>query len=120
MKIKDSGKRQEFATGSVRDTREGKGRFDLLSPFVEERLAKWYELGATKYGDWNWHKGQPFSRFMDSAKRHRNKYEQRLMDEDHLIAWLWNVNSLVHGEAMIVRGVWPEELNDLQKWEQQK
>lgn len=32
--IKDSGKREEFATGSRRDTREGKGRFDLLPPFA--------------------------------------------------------------------------------------
>jgi len=30
MEIKDSGKREEFSTGSRRDTREGKGRFDLL------------------------------------------------------------------------------------------
>lgn len=28
--IQDSGVRQEFETGSVRDTREGKGRFDLI------------------------------------------------------------------------------------------
>lgn len=30
FETKDSGKREEFATGSRRDTREGKGRFDLI------------------------------------------------------------------------------------------
>ena len=29
---KDSGSREECFTGAVRDVREGKGRFDLISP----------------------------------------------------------------------------------------
>ena len=43
--IKDSGKREEFQTGSRRDTREGKGRFDLFPPLatiaVLEELSAW-------------------------------------------------------------------------------
>ena len=112
-KIKDSGERQKFVTGSVRDTRTGKGRFDLLSPFTAERLAKWYEAGAIKYGDRNWEKGQPFSRFFDSASRHMNKFHQGLKDEDHLIAALWNLAGIVHGEFMIEMGEWGPELNDM-------
>ena len=30
--LKDSGTRQEFASGAVRDQQTGKGRFDLLTP----------------------------------------------------------------------------------------
>lgn len=60
--VKDSGKRQEFQTGSIRDTREGKGRYDLLPPHAIFRLAKHFENGAKKYGDRNWEKGQPLSR----------------------------------------------------------
>lgn len=48
-KVKDSGKRENFTTGSRRDTRVGKGRFDLLPPKCIMRLAKHYENGATKY-----------------------------------------------------------------------
>jgi len=32
--VRDSGKREEFDTGSRRDTRQGKGRYDLLSPIA--------------------------------------------------------------------------------------
>ena len=32
--IHDSGTREEFPSGMVRDRREGKGRYDLLSPAV--------------------------------------------------------------------------------------
>ncbi len=98
--IRDSGERQEFETGAVRDTQGGKGRFDLITPFMLERLAKWYELGATKYGDRNWEKGIPFSRFLDSAQRHINKYRQGHRDEDHLAAAVWNLSCIVHFEEL--------------------
>ncbi|HUS51203.1 MAG TPA: dATP/dGTP diphosphohydrolase domain-containing protein, partial [Candidatus Paceibacterota bacterium] len=68
--VKDSGKRQDFDTGSRRDTRDGKGRYDLLPVRAIKRLAKHYENGAKKYGDRNWEKGQPLSRYLDSALRH--------------------------------------------------
>ena len=34
-KVQDSGKRQDFGTGSVRDTNEGKPRYDLISPIAQ-------------------------------------------------------------------------------------
>lgn len=37
----DSGKREEFCTGAVRDASKGKPRPDLISPFFEERLGHW-------------------------------------------------------------------------------
>ena len=51
----DSGERQHFDTGAVRDTTKGKGRFDLLSPEVLFRLARWTEEG-TKIFRRNWEK----------------------------------------------------------------
>ena len=68
--LKDSGQRQEWETGSVRDIRKGKGRYDLLPVYAVSRLAKHLELGADKYGDRNWELGQPLSRYLDSALRH--------------------------------------------------
>lgn len=114
--VKDSGKREEFDTGSRRDTREGKGRFDLISPFVNERDARHLENGARKYGDRNWEKGQPLSRYMDSALRHMNKYLMGHRDEDHLAAARWNIAALMHTEQMIKLGRLPAELNDLPNW----
>jgi hypothetical protein len=101
FEVKDSGKREEFPTGSVRDTREGKGRFDLISPIALRRLAEHYERGARKYGERNWEKGQPLDRYIDSALRHINAFQVGDRAEDHLIAAAWNLFAHVHTEEMI-------------------
>src|SRR5262245_60354782 len=44
--LQDSGVRQQFETGAVRDTQSGKGRFDLLPPAAMLRIAKHFEKGA--------------------------------------------------------------------------
>lgn len=111
--VKDSGKRQEFLTGSRRDTQDGKGRYDLISPISLQRLAKHFENGAKKYGDRNWELGQPLTRYLDSAIRHIYCYLEGKRDEDHAIAGAWNLLALVHTEEMIRRGLLPKELNDL-------
>ena len=111
-KVKDSGKRQEFKTGSVRDTNEGKGRYDLISPISLARLAKHFENGAVKYGDRNWEKGQNLCRYLDSAIRHIYKHLEGLRDEDHLAAGAWNLLAAIHTEEMIERGLLPKELDD--------
>lgn len=95
---KDSGERQEFGTGAVRDTQKGKGRFDLISPIGERRLARRYEQGAEKYGDNNWQKGIPISRCLDSAKRHINQFLAGDKTEDHLGAAAWNIFTAMHME----------------------
>ncbi|MCH7994117.1 MAG: hypothetical protein IIB57_06700, partial [Planctomycetes bacterium] len=68
-KVKDSGNRQKFQTGSVRDDNEGKPRYDLITPIGLHRLAMHYANGAKKYGDRNWEKGQPLNRYIESAER---------------------------------------------------
>ena len=110
--VKDSGEREQFDTGSRRDTRAGKGRFDLITPFMLLRLARHYENGAVKYGDRNWEKGQPSSRAMDSAMRHLNAFMINAMlgqeqDEDHLSAAIWNLAVIIHNEHCL------PEMNDL-------
>lgn len=110
--VKDSGARQDFDTGSVRDTNEGKGRFDLLSPIFLIRLAQHTQNGSAKYGDRNWEKGQPVSRFFDSAMRHLMKHLEGHRDEDHLLAAAWNIQGIVHTEEMVKRGKLPANLVD--------
>ena len=96
--VKDSGQREDFPTGSKRDTRSGKGRFDLLPPRCITRLAKHYENGAVKYGDRNWEKGQPSSRYMDSLLRHAFRYLDGERNEDHLAAVVWNAFGIMFNE----------------------
>ena len=111
--VKDSGKRENFTTGSRRDTREGKGRYDLASVYAEDRMAKHLENGARKYGDRNWEKGQPLSRYYDSAKRHINKRLAGFTDEDHDAAAAWNIMAAMHTKMLIDAGRLPKELDDM-------
>jgi hypothetical protein len=111
--VKDSGQRQEFDTGSKRDSREGKGRFDLISPIALKRLAQHYEAGSKKYGDRNWELGQPLSRYLDSALRHLNCFLLGMTDEDHAISCCWNIFAIIHTQELIRLGYLPKELDDL-------
>ena len=111
--VKDSGERREFGTGSVRDIRRGKGRFDLFPPYAMYRLACHYENGGIKYDDRNWEKGQPLSCYLDSSLRHLFDALGGKIDEDHKIAVVWNMLGLVETEHRIELGILPKELNDL-------
>jgi hypothetical protein len=111
--VKDSGKRREFSTGSVRDVREGKGRYDLIPPYSLQRLAKHYENGANKYGDRNWEKGQPLASYVDSLIRHGQDYLAGDRSEDHLAAVAWNAFAAMWTEEMIRLQKFPQSFNDM-------
>lgn len=111
--VVDSGVREKFKTGSRRDTRKGKGRFDLLPPYAIFRLARHYENGAVKYGPNNWRKGQPISRYLDSCFRHLVKVVAGADDEDHEAAVVWNMMSIIETRKMIAEGILPKELDDM-------
>ena len=111
--LKDSGAREHFKTGSQRDVRVGKGRYDLIPPAPLFRLARIYEDGAVKYEDNNWQKGQPLSRYVDSAERHLKKWRMGEHDEDHLAQCSWNLFALMWTEAAIAAGMLPKELDDI-------
>ena len=183
-KVQDSGKRQQFNTGSQRDTDEGKGKPHLIAgePFIKlneykknrapldneqhsdtesltgeiencllryteivenreqnlnyilqamdltciliswdegggyhsafKRLAIHYENGAKKYDANNWRKGQPVSRYYDSAKRHLDKLIDGSDDEDHYSALLWNLVGIVQTKIDVEKGILPVELDN--------
>ena len=111
--LKDSGTRQEFATGAVRDQQVGKGRFDLLPPRALLRLAKHFEKGAAKYGDRNWEQGMPMSRYVDSALRHAFAFLRGQKDEDHLVAAAWNLLAALETEWRAMEYELPRELLDI-------
>lgn len=114
-RVKNSGKNENFSTGSVRDDPEGKGRFDLIPPYAMFRLARHYENGSARYGDRNWELGQPLSRYLDSAERHLMKIKMGLEDEDHLSAACWNLISIIETQKRIELGILPKELDNLPK-----
>ena len=111
--MKDSGKRQDFSTGAVRDASEGKPMLSLLSPFMLVRVGLWLTAGALKYSARNWEKGMPFSRVTDSMFRHLLAWMEGRTDEDHLAAIITNATFLMHYQEMIKRGVLDASLNDM-------
>ena len=76
------------------------------------RLAIHYQNGAKKYDKNNWKKGQPISRYYDSAIRHLWKIQAELNDEDHYAALFWNLVAIVQTKQDIKNGHLPKELND--------
>lgn len=103
--MKDSGERQSFDTGAVRDTSTGKPRPDLISPFFMERLGMWLGKGAEKYDPWNWAKGIDQARCFESLTRHIMSYQQGKTDEDHLAAMACNIMFLLHNEEVTKKGI---------------
>lgn len=65
-------------------------RFDNAWDMVIE-VAKHFEDGAKKYGENNWRKGIPVSRYIDSAMRHYIKHRRGDTDEPHNRAFVWNI-----------------------------
>lgn len=98
--IKDSGKREDFPTGAVRDTEEGKPRYDLISVLALTRLAHHLRKGAEKYTARNWEKGMDYSRLYSSALRHLMQWASGDRSEDHLAAVLFNVMALTHFDEL--------------------
>jgi hypothetical protein len=108
---KDSGKRyQQGDTGMVRDTDEGKPRFDLIIPegigYSETMLCRWAMLmtrGAEKYGERNWEKGaypDAYHRARASALRHMLQWiSGDTPEEDHSAAILFNVAAAEYYKA---------------------
>lgn len=100
FETKDSGAREDFSGGAVRDTQSGKPRYDLIPPGPLERLAMLYARGAEKYDEHNWTKGIPVSRCIASLLRHVFQFIKRDTDEDHGAAILFNVMCIMHYEEV--------------------
>lgn len=91
---KDSGARQEFASGMVRDTQDDKPRYDLLDRAFLKRWAELMARGAKKYGEENWRQasGEPeLARFKASATRHLFQWLDGDISEDHAAAVAFNL-----------------------------
>ncbi len=91
---KDSGQRQEFASGMQRDTQTDKPRYDLVHRPMLKRWAELMARGAVKYGENNWRKADSdaeLNRFKASAFRHFMDWLDGKTDEDHGAAVFFNI-----------------------------
>lgn len=99
--IRDSGAREQFTSGMVRDTQEGKTDYTrVLDGPMLDRWAEHLTKGARKYPDvapgvanWTLASGQPeLVRFKKSAFRHFRQWLRGDSDEDHAAAVYFNIN----------------------------
>jgi len=94
--VKDSGARESYASGMVRDTTAGKVDYSLVldGPLLE-RLAAHLTKGAVKYTPRNWMQAEgpaELDRFRASAFRHFVQWYRGDTDEDHFAATVFNLN----------------------------
>ena len=94
--VKDSGARQQFSTGMVRDIEDNKIDYSLvLDGPMFKRWAEHITKGAQKYQAKNWLKAETEEeqeRFKRSAVRHFFQWLSGEDDEDHLAASWFNAN----------------------------
>lgn len=90
----DSGVRQSYASGMVRDTQAGKPDYTLIDRAFLRRWADLMVRGAEKYGRDNWRHADSaveLSRFEASALRHMMQWLDGEIDEDHGAAVAFNI-----------------------------
>jgi len=100
--------KETFDSGAVRDSQDGKPRYDLIPPAPLKRVAERYQMGVELYGAHNWTKGMPTSRLLASAMRHLEQYRAGDTDEDHLSATIFNLFGIMHFQGT--------EYDDVHDW----
>jgi len=109
--LKDSGEREHFETGAMREPAQH--AFDLIPPEMLVRLATHYLNATRKYSRRNWENGMPMSRCMSSIMSHWCQFMAGDRAEDHLCAIIWNAAAVITYEARVAAGKLSPDLNDL-------
>jgi hypothetical protein len=104
MAMRDSGERQMFDSGMVRDVSDGKVDYLLLrdGPMLE-RWAVHMTLGSYKYTKRNWMLASgdaEYERFRESAARHFEQWLRGDTDEDHGAAVFFNINGAEYVKSL--------------------
>lgn len=110
--IKDSGERQTFTSGMVRDTGAGKVRYNrVLHGPMFKRWAAHLQKGAQKYPDvapgvpnWTLASGEAeVQRFKESALGHMIDWLEGKVDEDHAAGVFFNINGAEDVKAKLAK-----------------
>lgn len=93
--------------------------FKLVPAYCVARLAYLLHRGAERYGEDNWLKGMPTSRFYDSLFRHLIQWAEGDTTEDHLAAVIFNAMGIMWVEWQVSNGKMNKDFLDMggmQKW----
>lgn len=111
FEIKDSGKREEFSSGMVRDTGDKPRYLRIFTGPMAQRWAEHLHKGSKKYPDvspgvpnWTLAAGEAeLQRFKESALDHMVKWLQGLTDEDHGAGVFFNINGAEYVKEKLSR-----------------
>jgi len=112
FEIKDSGKREEFKSGMVRDTGDKPRYLRILTGPMAQRWAEHLHKGAKKYPDvapgvpnWTLAEGEAeLQRFKESALDHMVKWLRGDVDEDHAAGVFFNINGAEFVKQKLQKG----------------
>jgi hypothetical protein len=113
--IKDSGERQSFESGMVRDVADDKPDVELIfNGPMADRWAEHLTKGAKKYPDvslgvpnWTLARGlAELVRFRKSAVRHFRQWLRGDVDEDHAAAVFFNINGAEYVRERMASDAW--------------
>jgi hypothetical protein len=113
---KDSGEREHFSSGMVRDTQAGKPRYDLIDRTFLRRWADLMARGAAKYGEENWRLANDeaaLKRFKASALRHMFQWLDGDETEDHAAAVAFGLAGAEMVKEKMKRGYSDEDAVDI-------
>lgn len=113
--IKDSGERQTFVGGMVRDIDTDKINYALVAdgPMLH-RWATHLTKGARKYAPRNWMmaKGEEeLERFKNSAFRHFLQWYWGEQDEDHAAAVFFNINGAEYVKSRLANAPLEQQMD---------
>ena len=94
-----------FKSGATRSEDAEEERFDLISPFAMQRLARVYAEGAKTHGAANWERGVPLDATLNHMERHlqmwkaEKKSGKKIGDDDHMAKVAWGAFAIMHYET---------------------
>ena len=94
-----------FESGATRSEDAEEERFDLVSPFAMQRIARVYAEGAKTHGSANWERGVPLDATLNHLERHLQmskaevKSGKKIGEDDHMAKVAWGAFAIMHYET---------------------
>ena len=92
-------------SGATRSEDAEEERFDLISPFALQRLARVYAEGAKTHGSANWERGVPLDATLNHLERHLQMWKaevksgEKIGEDDHMAKVAWGAFAIMHYET---------------------
>ena len=94
-----------FKSGATRSEDAEEERFDLISAFALQRLARVYAEGAKTHGSANWERGVPLDATLNHMERHLQMWKaevksgEKIGEDDHMAKVAWGAFAIMHYET---------------------